>query len=126
MGATVFGDEPRAKELAGRLTAGCVVINDMLAPTADPRVPFGGSGESGFGVTRGAAGLLEMTRMKTLIVQRKKWLPHLESPTPHDAKLLSGLFAMLHGRGVALRLRGLGRMVAAIVAQRKWTKKNKS
>ena len=51
LGATVFGPPAAARELAAKIDAGCVVINDFLIPTADPRVSFGGRGESGFGVT---------------------------------------------------------------------------
>ena len=40
---------------------GFVTINDIIVPTADPRLPFGGVRGSGFGTTRGAEGLLEMT-----------------------------------------------------------------
>jgi delta 1-pyrroline-5-carboxylate dehydrogenase len=64
--------EPRgergARTLAGMLRAGTVLINDVIAPTVDPRVSFGGRGASGYGVTRGAEGLLEMTAVKTLLI----------------------------------------------------------
>lgn len=82
LGATVFGGESAARKLAARVDAGCVVVNDFLIPTADPRVAFGGRGESGFGVTRGGEGLREMTRPKTVLVQRSSWRPHLDPPTP--------------------------------------------
>ena len=58
LGATVFGPPDLAAAVAARVDAGCVVVNDMIAPTADPRLPFGGRGRSGFGVTRAAEGLL--------------------------------------------------------------------
>ncbi len=51
LAATVFGPRREAVELARRISAGCVVINDMIAPTADPRIPFGGRKQSGFGIT---------------------------------------------------------------------------
>ena len=63
------GDERRARSMATMLRAGTVLINDVIAPTADPRVPFGGRGASGYGMTRGAEGLLEMTAVKTLLVR---------------------------------------------------------
>ena len=40
---------------------GMVTVNDVIVPTAHPATPFGGRGESGWGVTQGAEGLLEMT-----------------------------------------------------------------
>jgi acyl-CoA reductase-like NAD-dependent aldehyde dehydrogenase len=54
LGATVFGPAAAAAALAARVEAGCVVVNDVIVPTADPRLPFGGRGRSGYGVTRGA------------------------------------------------------------------------
>ena len=56
LGAAVFGEPRAAGKLARQIDAGCVVINDLIAPTADPRVPLAGRRQSGFGVTRGAAG----------------------------------------------------------------------
>jgi len=71
LGAVVFGPPQAARAVALRLRAGCVVVNDVIVPTADPRLPFGGAGASGFGVTRGAAGLLEMTRPQALATRSR-------------------------------------------------------
>ncbi len=108
LGASVFGEEKSATKVAGLIEAGCIVINDLIAPTADPRVPFGGRRESGFGVTRGAAGLEEMTQMKAIVHQRGTWLPHLDEPTPLDAKILSSYLGMSHGPTWSWRLRSAG------------------
>jgi acyl-CoA reductase-like NAD-dependent aldehyde dehydrogenase len=51
LGPSIFGPARAARTLAARVNAGSVVINDVIVPTADPRLPFGGCGESGFGVT---------------------------------------------------------------------------
>jgi aldehyde dehydrogenase (NAD+) len=110
--------------MAMRIPAGCVVINDMIAPTADPRIPFGGAGESGYGVTRGAAGLEEMTRIKAIVEQRSKWLPHLDPTSPHDADLLAGFAQFTHGETMFGRMAGLRRLITAAMAQRKWAKDN--
>jgi acyl-CoA reductase-like NAD-dependent aldehyde dehydrogenase len=123
LGAVVFGDDRQAREIAERIDAGCVVINDMIAPTADPRVPFGGRKRSGFGSTRGAAGLLEMTQLKAILHQRSNWLPHLDETTPHDADLLCGFLRMSHGRDWQSRLQGVWSTVQAAMEQRKWIKK---
>lgn len=40
LGATVFGEEAGARALARRVWAGVVVVNDVIVPTADPRLPF--------------------------------------------------------------------------------------
>ncbi|MBS1028962.1 aldehyde dehydrogenase family protein [Gluconobacter albidus] len=62
LGASIFGPAPAAAMLARRLRSGSVCINDLIVPTADPRLPFGGAGGSGYGVTRGPEGLLALTR----------------------------------------------------------------
>lgn len=99
LGATVFGSETGARALARRIPAGVVVVNDMVVPTADPRLPFGGRGESGFGITRGAEGLLEMTVPKALAVRTRKRgrLRHLEPPEPDDEALFRAFLAVGHG-----------------------------
>jgi acyl-CoA reductase-like NAD-dependent aldehyde dehydrogenase len=96
LGASVFGPERAARALAGRVRAGVVTINDVIVPTADPRLPFGGRGASGFGVTRGAEGLLELTAVKAVAVRRGRWLPHLEERAPEDGEILRALLALDH------------------------------
>ena len=107
LGATVFGEPAKATAFAQRLIAGVVVVNDMIAPTADPRMSFGGRGQSGFGKTRGAEGLLEMTVSKTVAVQTAKRLRHLESPHPHALEIFSGFLRSVHGAGFRFRVRSL-------------------
>lgn len=123
LGAAIFGRADEADQLAKQVDAGCIVVNDMIAPTADPRVPFGGRRQSGFGVTRGAIGLQEMTCVKTVIHQRSRWRPHLDAPTPQDARLLEGFLKMAHGRGWSTKLGGLRKLVAAVTEQRKQNSK---
>ncbi len=122
LGATVFGTGAGASELANRASAGVVVINDMIVPTADPRVPFGGRGASGFGVTRGAAGLLEMTRTKAVLRRHGKFRPHLDPVGEREADLLASFMERSHARSLGRRLRGtfdmLRHMVKITVASR--------
>ncbi|MEM6799248.1 MAG: aldehyde dehydrogenase family protein [Planctomycetota bacterium] len=112
LGAGVFGPAGEAEAFADRVEAGCVTVNDLVAPTADPRVPFGGWNQSGYGVTRGAEGLLEMTRPKAVVSQRAGWLPHLDPPRNGLDRLIVGLLRMAHGSGLAERWRGLRDVVA--------------
>ena len=116
LGASVFGAEAGARALARRIRAGVVVVNDMVVPTADPRLPFGGRGASGFGVTRGAEGLLEMTVPKALAVRARKRgrLRHLEPPAPGDESLLRAFVAVGHGN-FTTRLRGAVALCRALV-----------
>ena len=108
LGASVFGPLEAAQQLASRVNAGCVVVNDLVAPTADPRVSFGGRGASGFGVTRGHGGLLEMTSLKTIVVQRSKWIPHLQAPP--SAEMACDIIRVLHSRGLG----DLSRAIASL------------
>lgn len=119
LGASVFGDIEGARQLATRIRAGVVVINDIIVPTADPRLPFGGRGKSGFGVTRGAEGLLEMTVIKAVTVRRGNWRPHFDPSHPADRDLFRGLISSLHGSSLRQRFQGFVQMSRAAMARRK-------
>lgn len=106
LGATVFGDEAQARHLAALLPLGVVVVNDMIVPTADPRISFGGRSCSGFGKTRGADGLLEMTVAKAVVVQRSRRLRHLEAAPAGAEKLFLGMLQAMHRAGRWDRMRG--------------------
>lgn len=97
LGASVFGPEAQARALADRVRAGSVCVNDVIAPTADPRLPFGGRGRSGFGATRGAEGLLALTQVKAVSVRRGRFRPHLAAPQDGDEARFAALLALLHG-----------------------------
>jgi acyl-CoA reductase-like NAD-dependent aldehyde dehydrogenase len=81
LGASVFTDNPaRALELAARLRAGMVSINDVVVPATHPATPFGGRGASGWGVTQGAEGLLQMTVPQVVSVRGGRFRPHYDPP----------------------------------------------
>jgi acyl-CoA reductase-like NAD-dependent aldehyde dehydrogenase len=98
LGTAIFGPPAEAYKLATQVNAGSVVVNDVIVPTADPRLPFGGRGNSGFGVTRGAEGLLELTTLKAISIRRGRFRPHLVAPRPEEASRYAGLIRMLHGK----------------------------
>lgn len=106
-------EQKKARTMAALVKAGTVLVNDIIAPTADPRLPFGGRGASGYGVTRGAEGLLEMTAIKTLIVRRNHSTRHMEPTTDTDASLFTQLIGVTHGGGLAARWRALMALVKA-------------
>ena len=103
----------KARTAARTLKAGCVLINDVIASTVDPRVPFGGRGASGYGVTRGAEGLLEMTALKTLLLRRGNYL-HLEATSEADVPMFAGLIGVVHGRGWRNRLASLRTLLRGV------------
>ncbi len=107
LGASVFGPTGRAEAVAARLRAGCVVVGDVIAPTADPRLPFGGAGESGFGTTRGAEGLLALTRPQAVVTRARPEWRHLAPLSDAAAPLVRRVLRLCYGsardRAKALR-----------------------
>jgi acyl-CoA reductase-like NAD-dependent aldehyde dehydrogenase len=100
LGASIFSrDIARARALAQRIQTGFVVINDLIVPTADPRLPFGGVKASGFGSTRGEEGLLEMTHPHVVTVRRGKSSRHFDEHGPANARLFASYIQATHGRG---------------------------
>lgn len=63
-------NKDRGVAVARRLRAGAVSVNDVIVHFAVPGLPFGGVGESGFGRSHGPEGLGEMTRTRSILVDR--------------------------------------------------------
>jgi acyl-CoA reductase-like NAD-dependent aldehyde dehydrogenase len=119
LGATVFGQDQAARALAQRVRAGVVLVNDIIVPTADPRLPFGGRGQSGFGVTRGAAGLLELTCLKVVAIRHGRWRPHYAPPLAQDEALFRAYIAAAHSASFWERLVA-GLRCLRVLGQRLW------
>ena len=111
--AAVFGDAREARALGARLEVGTVLINDLIVPTADPRMSFGGRRGSGFGSTRGAEGLLEMTAVKSIVVRRSRSKRQYESTGEPQEALFAGVTEMSYGATMRQRMVGLHGMLAA-------------
>ncbi|MBI1347556.1 aldehyde dehydrogenase family protein [bacterium] len=111
LGASVFGEAKEAAAFARQVSAGCVVVNDLIAPTADPRVSFTAWNQSGYGPTRGPEGLLQMTRVNVVVEQRGKWRPHLDPHGHPPLSLLQGLLNWSHGCTWLQRLQGLRQLI---------------
>jgi len=97
LGASIFGPVAATRKIASVVRAGSVCINDLIVPTADPRLPFGGRGRSGFGVTRGTEGLLAMTVAKTVSERKTRFRPHLAPVQERDAARFAAMTGVLHG-----------------------------
>jgi acyl-CoA reductase-like NAD-dependent aldehyde dehydrogenase len=115
--AAIFGDPGEARTLAAQLRVGTVLVNDLIAPTADPRVPFGGRGHSGFGSTRGAEGLMEMTAAKTLLLRRKPFARPYDPVGKREIPLFTALIGALHGSSFRARWGALQQLMRASRAQ---------
>ena len=72
LGAAVFtADLERGERIAAReLDAGCCFVNDFVA--SDPRLPFGGVKESGYGRELSHLGIQEFVNAKTVVVGPKR------------------------------------------------------
>jgi acyl-CoA reductase-like NAD-dependent aldehyde dehydrogenase len=101
LGSAVFARNKKAAMAAARsLRSGMTAVNSVISFAGVPSLPFGGSGDSGFGRIHGADGLREFARPKSIARQRMKPMINLTSfsRTDQDMRKLVSLVTMLHGR----------------------------
>jgi acyl-CoA reductase-like NAD-dependent aldehyde dehydrogenase len=101
LGGTVFAGNKKAALAAARsLRSGMTAVNSVISFASVPALPFGGSGDSGFGRIHGADGLREFARPKSITRQRLKPPVNLTSfgRTDQDLKKIMNLVTVLHGR----------------------------
>jgi succinate-semialdehyde dehydrogenase/glutarate-semialdehyde dehydrogenase len=68
LGASIWTENrDRGEQIAGRIDAGCVYVNQLVK--SDPRVPFGGVKDSGYGRELSEAGIKEFVNRKTVWVE---------------------------------------------------------
>ncbi len=68
LGASIWSEEPGVAECMGlELKVGTVAINDMVK--SDPRLPFGGVNQSGFGRELGKEGIREFVNVKSVVLK---------------------------------------------------------
>jgi acyl-CoA reductase-like NAD-dependent aldehyde dehydrogenase len=101
LGSTVFAGNRKAAVAAARaLKSGMTAINSVISFASVPSLPFGGSGDSGFGRIHGADGLREFARPKAITRQRMKSPLNLTSfdRTDADLRKILNLATLLHGK----------------------------
>lgn len=101
LGSAIFTkDRKRGLALAEKVDAGMVSINSFLAFAGIAALPFGGSGESGFGRIHGADGLREFARPRSITVERFSAPLNLMTMTrkPRDIKIVKWMLANVQGK----------------------------
>jgi acyl-CoA reductase-like NAD-dependent aldehyde dehydrogenase len=101
LGSAVFTKRRRAGLQAARaLRSGMTSVNSVVSFAAVPSLPFGGSGESGFGRIHGADGLREFSRAKAITRQRMRPLVRTTTfqRSDQDMERIVKLVTVLHGR----------------------------
>ena len=73
-------------------------------------------------MTRGAAGLLEMTQLKSVVSTRAWFKPHLQLPTPQDADVLEQLIQLEHSASALHSLRIVPGLIRSVLSQLKFRK----
>jgi acyl-CoA reductase-like NAD-dependent aldehyde dehydrogenase len=123
LAASVFSrDLAAARRLAAQINAGTVCINDLIAPTADARLPFGGRKHSGFGTTRGAEGLLELTTAKVITLRRGKLRPHYDPAATEHPDFFRSFITLVHGQGCSVRFKAFKTLLRTALKMRRPTR----
>lgn len=89
-----------AREVASRITTTTVTINDCLIPTGHPASSISGRSGSGWGESRGVAGLITMSRPVHLSTTSRV-RPSIFEPTPAKRAQFEGMISRFSGRAGA-------------------------
>ncbi|MGH2859810.1 MAG: aldehyde dehydrogenase family protein [Solirubrobacteraceae bacterium] len=94
-------DVERGEELARRIEAGVVCVNDAQVNYTALNLPMGGWKSSGIGTRHGAGGIRKYTKTQSLLVTRLalEREPYMYPYTKRKTLLLRRFFRFLYGRG---------------------------
>jgi succinate-semialdehyde dehydrogenase/glutarate-semialdehyde dehydrogenase len=107
-------DASSGEQLARRLKAGVVTINDHLMSHGLAETPWGGFKKSGIGRTHGAIGMAEMTQPQCVVhdylpkVKKNFWW-HPHGPAVYNG--LRGLLDFLYADGIWAKVKGLAKLL---------------
>jgi acyl-CoA reductase-like NAD-dependent aldehyde dehydrogenase len=110
-------DRRMGHELARRLQAGAVTINDHLVSGGLHETPWGGFKNSGIGRTHGALGFDEMTQPQVIVDDKLSFLPGQLWWHPHGAGVYQGflgLLQVLFGRSLGARIGGVRQLLPVV------------
>ena len=102
LGASVFTrDVARGEEIAKRVQAGAVCVNDAMLNYVALELPMGGAKTSGIGSRHGAGGIRKFCQQQSILVSRlhPKRDVHMFPYTEKTTNRLGKLFTFLYGRG---------------------------
>lgn len=113
-------DRSRGERMAAQLSAGTVMVNDVISCFGISEAPHGGVKASGIGRTHGRFGLEEMVRVKYVDIDR---LPSMKKVWwfgygPAFTRSMERFLDLLFSRNVTSRLRGAAGAVRAIGRKR--------
>jgi acyl-CoA reductase-like NAD-dependent aldehyde dehydrogenase len=95
-------DADRGEELARRIEAGVVCVNDAQINYSALNLPMGGWKSSGLGTRHGANGIRKYTKTQSLLVTRRAPFKREPFMFPYKARqtmLLRRFYKLLYGRG---------------------------
>ncbi len=108
----------RAAQVASRLQAGVITINDHLMSHGMPETPWGGFKQSGIGRTHGDPLIEEVTQVKVVVWEK---LPRMKRNIywpPIDSTVYEGLMGALvlaAGKGIRRRLEGVRKLLRLLI-----------
>lgn len=116
-------DHRRAKEIAARINAGAVTVNDHLMSHGLAETPWGGFGDSGLGRTHGEAGFREMLKAQAVVddilpgARRNLWWQPYSERTYRGIRAITELLA---GTTLGRRIKALPQVMKIVF--RYWEK----
>ena len=103
LSASIFTrDTERGSEIARRLDAGAVNVNDALINYTVLELPMGGAKQSGIGSRHGAGGIRKYCAQQAMVVTPRLALKrevHMYPYRSRVSRMLAGVFKLLYGRG---------------------------
>ena len=117
LSASIWSGGPaRAQALALGLDVGQVWINEELAPVAQPELTLAGRGASGFGASRGVAGLMEMVQPKVISTLPARGRRRHYFPTaPGVEAMFRATVGLGFAAGLGGRLQATGALARSLV-----------